>query len=34
MLPNPRFYDRHRDTGYLTRRTGVILRRMGAAELP
>jgi monofunctional biosynthetic peptidoglycan transglycosylase len=34
MLPNPRFYDRHRDTGYLNRRTGVILRRMGAAELP
>jgi len=34
MLPNPRFYDRHRDTGYLNRRTSVILRRMGAAELP
>lgn len=34
MLPNPRYYDSHRDTGYLNRRTGVILRRMGAAELP
>ena len=34
MLPNPRFFDRHRDSGYLARRTGVILRRMGSAELP
>ncbi|HYD80574.1 MAG TPA: monofunctional biosynthetic peptidoglycan transglycosylase [Paucimonas sp.] len=34
MLPNPRFYDRHRGSGYLARRTNVILRRMGAAELP
>lgn len=34
MLPNPRFYDRHRESGYLARRTGVILRRMGSAELP
>ena len=34
MLPNPRFYDAHRDSGYLARRTGVILRRMGSAELP
>ncbi|MES2743734.1 MAG: monofunctional biosynthetic peptidoglycan transglycosylase [Pseudomonadota bacterium] len=34
MLPNPRFYDRHRDSGYLARRTGVILRRMGSADLP
>lgn len=34
MLPNPRFYDKHRDSGYLARRTGVILRRMGSAELP
>jgi monofunctional biosynthetic peptidoglycan transglycosylase len=34
MLPNPRFYDKHRDTGYLMRRTGVILRRMGSADLP
>ena len=34
MLPNPRFYDTHRDSGYLARRTGVILRRMGSAELP
>lgn len=34
MLPNPRFYDKHRSTGHLTRRTALILRRMGSAELP
>jgi monofunctional biosynthetic peptidoglycan transglycosylase len=34
MLPNPRFYDKHRGTPYLTRRTALILRRMGSAELP
>jgi monofunctional biosynthetic peptidoglycan transglycosylase len=34
MLPNPRFFDKHRDSNYLARRTGVILRRMGSAELP
>lgn len=34
MLPNPRFFDKHRASGYLARRTGVILRRMGSAELP
>ena len=34
MLPNPRFFDKHRDSGYLARRTSVILRRMGGAELP
>ena len=34
MLPNPRYYDLHRDSGYLARRTGLILRRMGSAELP
>jgi monofunctional biosynthetic peptidoglycan transglycosylase len=34
MLPNPRFYDKNRGSGYLARRTGTILRRMGAAELP
>lgn len=34
MLPNPRFYDKNRGSQYLTRRTGVILRRMGSAELP
>ena len=34
MLPNPRYYDKHRDTGYLARRTNQIVRRMGASELP
>lgn len=34
MLPNPRFYDKHRDSNYLARRTGTILKRMGSAELP
>ena len=34
MLPNPRFYDTHRGTAYLGRRTELILRRMGSAELP
>jgi monofunctional biosynthetic peptidoglycan transglycosylase len=34
MLPNPRYYDRHRQSSYLVRRTGLILRRMGSAELP
>jgi monofunctional biosynthetic peptidoglycan transglycosylase len=34
MLPNPRFYDRHRETSYLARRTSAIMRRMNFAELP
>jgi monofunctional glycosyltransferase len=34
MLPNPRFYDKNRGSGYLARRTDVILQRMSAAALP
>jgi monofunctional biosynthetic peptidoglycan transglycosylase len=34
MLPNPRYYDKHRDTSYLARRSAVIQRRMNAADLP
>lgn len=34
MLPKPRFYDAHRGSGYLQGRAGLILRRMGSAELP
>ncbi len=34
MLPNPRFFDKRQASGYLARRTGLILRRMGSAELP
>lgn len=34
MLPRPRYYDKNRASSYLARRTNLILRRMGAAELP
>ncbi len=34
MLPNPRFYDAHRGSGYLARRSAAIARWMGDAELP
>lgn len=34
MLPRPRFYDKNPGSAYLASRTGLILRRMNAAELP
>lgn len=34
MIPNPRFYDGHRDTRYLNRRTATIQARMRFAEVP
>jgi monofunctional biosynthetic peptidoglycan transglycosylase len=34
MLPNPRFYDTHRGSGYLANRSAVIERWLGDAELP
>ena len=34
MVPNPRFYDRNRNTRWLMRKTQLILERMPAAELP
>ena len=34
MLPNPRFFDKNRGSAYLARRSSMILRRMGSAELP
>jgi len=34
MVPNPRFYDRNRNTAWLERKTQMILARMPAAELP
>ena len=34
MLPNPRYYDKHRSTSYLVRRTALIQRRMRFADLP
>ncbi len=34
MLPNPRYYDKHRSTNYLQRRTSAIVRQMRFAEVP
>ena len=34
MVPNPRYYDRNRDTAWLGRKTQMILARMPQAELP
>ena len=34
MLPNPRFYDTHRGSPYLARRSAAIARWMPDAELP
>ncbi|OZI31650.1 monofunctional biosynthetic peptidoglycan transglycosylase [Bordetella genomosp. 10] len=34
MLPNPRYYDRHRGTAYLNSRTGILQRRMPQVEIP
>ncbi|MBV8657084.1 MAG: monofunctional biosynthetic peptidoglycan transglycosylase [Burkholderiales bacterium] len=34
MVPNPRFYDTHRNSKSLQRRTAIILRRMDYADIP
>ncbi len=34
MLPNPRFYDQHRASLYLQKRTNLIVRRMNGSALP
>ncbi|WP_233234079.1 monofunctional biosynthetic peptidoglycan transglycosylase [Bordetella sp. LUAb4] len=34
MLPNPRYYDKHRGTTYLNSRTGILQRRIPQAEIP
>jgi len=34
MVPNPRFYDRNRNTAWLSRKTDIILARMPQTELP
>jgi monofunctional biosynthetic peptidoglycan transglycosylase len=34
MVPNPRFYDDHRNTRYLNRRIATIQARMRFAEIP
>ncbi len=34
MVPNPRFYDRRRNTAWLDKKTQMVLERMPSAELP
>ena len=34
MVPNPRYYDTHREARGLLRKTNIILRRMGESEIP
>jgi monofunctional biosynthetic peptidoglycan transglycosylase len=34
MVPNPRFYDRHRDAPGLLRKTDIIMGRMNDVEIP
>lgn len=34
MVPNPRYYDKHRNAPGLGRKTAIILARMPAAEIP
>ncbi len=34
MVPNPRYYDLHRDASGLQRKTGIILNRMNDADIP
>lgn len=34
MIPNPRFYDRHKNSTYLSRRTATIQARMYQVEVP
>ena len=34
MVPNPRYYDKHREARGLLRKTGIILGRMDDAEIP
>lgn len=34
MLPNPRYYDKHRNTSYLNSRTATLTRRMRQVDIP
>lgn len=34
MIPSPRFYDKHRNTPWLSKKTGIIRSRMAAAQIP
>ena len=34
MVPNPRYYDLHRDARGLQRKTGIIIARMNSSDIP
>jgi monofunctional biosynthetic peptidoglycan transglycosylase len=34
MVPNPRYYDQHREASGMLRKTEIILQRMTDAEIP
>ena len=34
MIPNPKYYERHQDSSRLIERSGIILSRMNAAQVP
>ncbi|MFA6921530.1 MAG: monofunctional biosynthetic peptidoglycan transglycosylase [Gallionella sp.] len=34
MVPNPRYYDKHRDAKGLARKTGIIMSRMNSSDIP
>ncbi|MFM2408021.1 MAG: monofunctional biosynthetic peptidoglycan transglycosylase, partial [Pseudomonadota bacterium] len=34
MVPNPRYYDKHREAAGLSKKTGIILGRMNDAAIP
>ena len=34
MIPNPKYYERHQDTSGLIERSGIILSRMNAVQVP
>lgn len=34
MVPNPRYYDKHRNAAWLAKKTGIILGRMNSAQIP
>jgi len=34
MVPNPRYYDKHREAAGLAKKTGIILGRMSDADIP
>jgi monofunctional biosynthetic peptidoglycan transglycosylase len=34
MVPNPRYFDKHRNSAGLLRKTGIIMSRMNSAQIP